>query len=82
MGLIDKVASRAERVKPGPSNFFDRLSPDVQLQFLEIRRQFLAGELQVSANKLADILHTTAAEEGIETCGVQGLRVWLGRRDS
>lgn len=81
MSLADRVAGRIAAIRPGPKNFFDRLSPEAQAELLEVRRRFHAGEIQSSASALADVLIEEAAASGYELCGPQGMRVWLSRKD-
>jgi len=78
--LVDRIKAAAARVKPGPKGFEGRLPADIREQLLEIRRQFQAGELNVSAVWLADQIVAMAAAEGFSVCGTQGLRTWLARR--
>lgn len=78
--LVDRIKAAASRVKPGPKGFEGRLPPDVREQLLEIRRQFQAGELNVSAVWLADQIVAMAAAEGFPVCGPQGIRTWLRGR--
>lgn len=78
--LVDRIRAAAARVKPGPKGFEGRLPPDVREQLLDIRRQFQAGELNVSAVWLADQIVAMAAADGFQVCGPQGLRTWLARR--
>lgn len=81
MSLVERVSGRVAAIRPGPRNFFDRLPPEAQAEFLEVRRRFQAGELATSACALADVLIEEATSAGLEVCGPQGLRVWLARRD-
>lgn len=78
--LLHRIKTAASKVKPTPKGFEGRLPPDVRDQLLEIRRQFQAGELQVSAVWLADQIVAMAAADGFQVCGPQGLRTWLARR--
>ena len=62
--LVDRIKAAAARVKPGPKGFEGRLPQDIREQLLEIRRQFQAGELNVSAVWLADQIVAMAAADG------------------
>jgi len=78
--LLKRIKDEAAKVKPSPKGFEGRLPPDIREQLLEIRRQFQAGELQVSAVWLADQIVSMAALDGFQVCGPQGIRTWLARR--
>lgn len=78
--LVDRVKRAAADIKQRPTGFEAKLPDDVREQLLEIRRQFQAGELQVSALWLADQIAAMAQSDGFAVCGRQGLRTWLARK--
>ena len=78
--LVDRVKAAASQIKAKPGGFEARLPPDVRDQLLEIRRQFQAGELHVSAVWLADYIVEMAAADGFTVCGRQGMRTWLAKK--
>lgn len=77
--LLDRVkaaaASRPKHIK----NWCDRLPPEAREQALAIRKAWQNGEIPSSANGLARDIVSEFRRAGIETCGVQGMRVWLSR---
>lgn len=79
--LVDRIKDAAAKVRPAPRGFEGKLPPDIREQLLEIRRQFHAGELNVSASWLADRIAEMAAADGFVVCGRQGLRAWIASRD-
>lgn len=80
--LVDRIKDAAAKLEPSPRGFEGRLPADVREQLLEIRRQFQAGELNVSALWLADQIVQMAKADGFAVCGTQGIRTWLARRGS
>ena len=79
--LVDRIKTAAAGRRDPPRGFEGRLPPDVREQLVEIRRQYQAGELNVSALWLADQIVAMAAADGFTVCGRQGMRTWLARRD-
>jgi hypothetical protein len=79
LSLRDAVAAAA-RVRRKPPNWLDRLSASQRAEIEEIKRSWLAGEFSASAMSLAVSLVENCRERGIMTCGVQGVRSWLGQR--
>jgi len=68
------------RVRRKPPNWLDRLTAEQRAEVEEIKRAWLAGEFAASALSLAVSLVENCRERGIPTCGVQGVRAWLGLR--
>ena len=70
----------AARVRRKPPNWLDRLTAEQRVEIEDIKRSWLRGELHASALSLAVSLVENCRERGIPTCGVQGVRAWLGQR--
>jgi hypothetical protein len=68
------------RVRRKPPNWLERLSASQRAEIEDIKRSWLRGELHASALSLAVSLVENCRERGIPTCGVQGVRAWLGLR--
>lgn len=68
------------RVRRKPPNWLDRLTAEQRAEVEDIKRSWLAGEIQASALSLAVSLVETCRERGIPTCGFQGVRAWLAQR--
>jgi hypothetical protein len=77
--LRDAVAAVA-RARRKPPNWLDRLTAEQRAEVEDIKRAWLAGEFAASGLSLAVSLVENCRERGIPTCGVQGVRAWLGQR--
>jgi len=65
--------------KRKPPNWLDRLSAEQKAEVEEIKRAWMAGELQASCLSLAVSLVDNCRARGIPICGVAGVRAWLAR---
>jgi len=78
LSLRDAVAAGA-CVKRKPPNWLDRLSARQRDEIEDIRRAWLAGELQASCLSLSISLVDNCRARGIPICGVAGVRAWLAK---
>jgi hypothetical protein len=76
--LRDAVAAGACE-KRKPPNWLDRLSPQQRDEIEDIKKAWLAGELQASCLSLAISLVDNCRARGIPICGVAGVRAWLAK---
>jgi hypothetical protein len=66
-------------LKRKPPNWLDRLTATQRDEIEDIKRAWLAGELQASCLSLAISLVDNCRASGIPICGVAGVRAWLGK---
>ncbi len=75
--LVDEVAAAAKDSKPGFKTWFERLSPEVQAELLEVKAAFDRTRFQKNAYAAAVIAACKA--RGWDVCGKQGVIDWLDR---
>jgi hypothetical protein len=71
------VAEKAKTYRSRQNGFFHALPPEHREELLEAKRQFIAGVNGHTATVAAKLLHEACQENGIKTCGPEGLREWL-----
>jgi len=77
--LLARVKDQVSVRRAPALNWFARLTPSQQEEFLAIRRAWKAGEITSSAVRLAQDIIDQANAMGIKTCGPAGMRSWLAK---
>jgi len=77
--LSDKIRTAVASRKVTSKTWIDRIDADVRADLISLKKAWKAGEFSSSANALARDIIQQCAADGIETCGMQGMRIWLSR---
>lgn len=81
VAFAERVAARAQEMRPKPQGFFCRLPAEIQADLLELRRRLRVGEFPGGVTALARSIVEECQRDGIPICGPQGVRTWLAKPD-
>lgn len=79
-GLVEAIKAAVEERKPGYLPWYQRVAEEHVDELLEVRRQWLAGELGSKLSPVARAISQQLAERGIANVGIQGVQDWLRQR--
>lgn len=79
--LKESIVAKVNAAPPRHRTWFDKLEDDAKAELVEVKSEWLAGELKSSAIRLAEHISATLKEAGVSTVGSQGVVEWLNRRD-
>jgi hypothetical protein len=75
--LLEFVRSESGRRKPGPTSWISRLPEALAADVLEAKRAWRAGEIDGSARQTARSIINYCQQNGVPSCSIDHLRVWL-----
>lgn len=79
--LVDAVKAAITQHRSGYQPWHKRVAPEHLDELLEVRRQWLAGELGTKLSPVARAISQQLAERGIANIGLQGVQDWLKDRE-
>jgi hypothetical protein len=77
--LSERIRQAVATRKPSAKTWFDRLDDSVKEDLIALKKSWKSGEFSSSTNALARDIIQQCSADGIETCGMQGMRTWLSR---
>ena len=77
MTLTEAIKAKLQVPFRGIKPWHLRIPAERLVELEEIRRQYLAGELDTPKRTLARAISESLNEEGISTVGFQGVETWL-----